>query len=120
MRDALPCSIWARPADPVMPAGKDRGGGKTAPEAEVARLQKEAMWEAEVARLQDDSRGQRRLFEARREELVAKYPKQTIAMCAGEVFVGKTPYEAAMKARRAHPDRASFFHLYGVGIPWLG
>ena len=107
MRDALPCSIWARPADPVMPAGKDRGGGKTAPEAEVARLQ-------------DDSRGQRRLFEARREELVAKYPKQTIAMCAGEVFVGKTPYEAAMKARRAHPDRASFFHLYGVGIPWLG
>ena len=103
-----------------MPAGKDRGGGKTAPEAEVARLQKEAMWEAEVARLQDDSRGQRRLFEARGEELVAKYPKQTIAMCAGEVFVGKTPYEAAMKARRAHPDRASFFHLYGVGIPWLG
>ena len=103
-----------------MPAGKQRGGGKAVPEAEVARLQEEAMWEAEVARLQDDSRGQRRLFEARGEELVAKYPKQTIAMCAGEVFVGKTPYEAAMKARRAHPDRASFFHLYGAGIPWLG
>jgi len=54
---------------------------------------KEARYEAEVARLKRDSREQRRLFEARKEELVARYPKQTIAMCAGEVFVGKTPYE---------------------------
>jgi len=76
--------------------------------------------EAKMARLLKDSREQRRLFEARKEELVAKYPKQTIAMCAGEVFVGKTPYEAAIKARKAHPDRASFFYEYGVGIPWIG
>ena len=90
------------------------------PGVEAARLQEESRYEAEVARLKMDARGQGRLFEARREELVAKYPKQTIAMCAGEVFVGKTPYEAAMKARKAHPDRASFFYLYGAGIPWLG
>ncbi|MDD9843252.1 MAG: hypothetical protein OXU85_05105 [Thaumarchaeota archaeon] len=103
-----------------MPAGKERGGGKAVPGVEVARLQEEARYEAEVARLKADARGQGRLFEARGEELVAKYPKQAIAMCAGEVFVGKTPYEAAMKARRAHPDRASFFHLYGAGILWMG
>jgi len=41
-------------------------------------------------------------------------------MCAGEVFVGKTPYEAAVKANGAHPDRASFFYLYGAGVPWIG
>lgn len=87
---------------------------------EAARLQKEARWEAEVARLQEDSREQRRLFEARKGELVAKYPRQTIAMCAGEVFVGRTPYEAAVKASSAHPDRASFFYEYGAGIPWAG
>jgi len=93
-----------------MPAGEaDHGEGGKA-----------ARREAEMARLQEDAREQRRLFEAREEELVAKYPKQTIAMCAGEVFVGKTPHEAALKARDAHPDRASYFHTYGVGIPWLG
>jgi len=75
---------------------------------------------AELARLKVDAREQRRLFEARKEELVARYPRQTIAMCAGEVFVGKTPYEAAVKANRAHPDRASFFYLYGAGVPWIG
>lgn len=103
-----------------MVAGDGGGAGEPRAEAEVARLQKEARYEAEVARLQEDARGQRRLFEERRGELVAKYPKQTIAMCAGEVFVGRTLAEAAMKAKKAHPDRASFFHLYGVGIPWLG
>jgi len=41
-------------------------------------------------------------------------------MCAGEVFVGSTPYEAAAKANRAHPDRASFFYEYGAGVPWIG
>ncbi|RNJ72777.1 MAG: hypothetical protein EB824_05550 [Thaumarchaeota archaeon S15] len=81
---------------------------------------KAARRKAEMARLQEDAREQRKLFEAREEELVARYPKQTIAMCAGEVFVGKTPYEAAVKAMKAHPDRASFFYTYGVGIPWLG
>ncbi|RNJ74618.1 MAG: hypothetical protein EB833_00345 [Thaumarchaeota archaeon S13] len=75
---------------------------------------------AKLARLKADAREQRGLFEARKEELVTRYPKQTIAMCAGEVFVGKTPYEAAVRARDAHPDRASFFYLYGVGIPWMG
>lgn len=77
-------------------------------------------YEAETARLKRDAREQRRLFEARKEELVAKYPKQTIAMCAGEVFVGKTMYEAAVKASEAHPGRASFFHAYGAGVPWIG
>ena len=81
---------------------------------------KAARRKAKMARLQEDAREQRKLFEAREEELVARYPKQTIAMCAGEVFVGKTPYEAAVKAMKAHPDRASFFYTYGVGIPWLG
>lgn len=103
-----------------MPAGEcDHGSDKAGREAEEARLQKEARWEAEVARLQD-SRGQKRLFEARRDELVARYPRQTIAMCAGEVFVSKTPHEATVKAMKAHPDRASFFYTYGTGIPWLG
>jgi len=99
-----------------MPAGQGRHGD----ESEAARLQKEARWDAEVARLQEDSREQRRLFEARKEELVKKYPRQTIAMCAGEVFVGKTPHEAAVRAMEAHPDRASFFYTYGAGIPWIG
>ena len=81
---------------------------------------KAARRKAKMARLQEDVREQRKLFEAREEELVARYPKQTIAMCAGEVFVGKTPYEAAVKAKKAHPDRASFFYTYGAGIPWLG
>lgn len=99
-----------------MPAECDRSS-EAGQEAEAARLQKEAKWEAETARLQEDSRGQRRLFEARKEELVARYPRQTIAMCAGEVFVGKTLHEAAVKAREAHPDRASFFYTYGVGFP---
>ncbi|RNJ72779.1 MAG: hypothetical protein EB824_05560 [Thaumarchaeota archaeon S15] len=81
---------------------------------------KAARRKAKMARLQEDAREQRKLFEAREDELVAKYPKQTIAMCAGEVFVGKTPYEAAVKAKKAHPDRASFFYTYGAGIPWLG
>lgn len=93
-----------------MPAGEaDRDGGG-----------KGERRKAKMARLQEDAREQRGLFEAREEELVARYPKQTIAMCAGEVFVGKTPHEAALKARDAHPDRASYFHTYGVGIPWLG
>jgi len=89
-------------------------------EADRGDKGRRARYDAETARLQEDAREQRRLFEAREEELVARYPKQTIAMCAGEVFVGKTPYEAALKARDAHPDRASYFHTYGVGIPWLG
>ena len=80
---------------------------------------KAARRKAKMARLQEDAREQRKLFEAREEELVARYPKQTIAMCAGEVFVGKTPHEAAVKAKKAHPDRASFFYTYGAGIPWL-
>lgn len=100
-----------------MSAGDSDRGKEAGSEAEAARLQKEARWEAEVARLQEDSREQRRLFEARKEELVARYPGQTIAMCAGEAFAGKTPYEAAIKARKAHPDRASFFYLYGIGCP---
>jgi len=103
-----------------MPAGKGDRGAEAGGESEEARLQREARWEAEVARLQEDSRGQRRLFEARKEELLAKYPRQTIAMCAGEVFVGRTLHEAAVKAREAHPDRASFFYSYGAGVPWLG
>lgn len=41
-------------------------------------------------------------------------------MCAGEVFVGKTPHEAVVKAMEAHPDRASFFYTYGAGIPRPG
>ncbi|MDD9818970.1 MAG: hypothetical protein OXU61_12685 [Gammaproteobacteria bacterium] len=55
-------------------------------------------------------RGLARAEEAVRgkEELVAKYPRQAIAMCACEVLVGKTPYEAAIKAKKAHPDGASF------------
>jgi len=81
---------------------------------------KAARREARMAKLLEDSREQRRLFEARKDELVARYPRQTIAMCAGEVFVGKTPLEAAVKAKRAHPGRASFFYEYGVGIPWIG
>jgi len=93
-----------------MSAGEsDRGDGD-----------KEARYEAETARLKRDAREQRRLFEARKEELVARCPRQTIAMCAGEVFVGSTPYEAAAKANRAHPDRASFFYEYGAGVPWIG
>jgi len=28
--------------------------------------------------------------------------------------------EAAAKANRAHPDRASFFYEYGAGVPWIG
>lgn len=63
------------------------------------------------------TRASRALFEVREEELVARHPKQTIAMCVGEVFVGKTPHGAAMKAKKAHPGRASFLHLYGIDRP---
>jgi len=91
---------------PVPAGGVDRDG-----------VGRRARREAEEAKLQEDAREQRRLFEARKEELVSKYPRQTIAMCAGEVFVGNTLHEAAVKAREAHPDRASFFHTYGVGCP---
>jgi len=55
-----------------------------------------------------------------RRELGAKDPRQAIAMCAGEVLVGKTPYKEAIKAKKDHPDGAPFFHLYGAASPGWG
>jgi len=72
-----------------------------------------AEWEARVAEGKREARRQREIFEARRGEILAAHPGKDIAVCAGEVFAGDTPEEAALKAWRAHGGRASYFYTRG-------
>ena len=64
------------------------------------------------AAFEEDLARQERIFMDRIDELLARYPDKFIAVCGGEVFVGKDDGEAASKARAAHPGRPFFMRLY--------
>lgn len=48
----------------------------------------------------------------RADELLARYPEMFIAVCGGDVFVGRDDGEAIAKARAAHPGRPFFLRTY--------
>jgi len=100
------------------PGGRAAGlkeGGAAAPRQGLTKpTPKEAArigeHDAEVARGEREAARQRKVFEARREELLAAHPGRHIAVCAGEAFAGDSAREVMRMAMRAHPGRASFFY----------
>lgn len=51
---------------------------------------------------------QKRIFGHRRDELLAKHPRMSIAVCGDEAFAGSDDDDALSKAEAAHPDRAVY------------
>lgn len=57
---------------------------------------------------EEDLARQRDTFGAREDELLAKNPGKSIAVCAGDVFVADDDEGAISMAEAAHPDRATY------------
>ena len=55
---------------------------------------------------------QREAFMEREDELLAKNPGKSIAVCAGEAFVAGSDEDAISRAEAAHPDRAIYLCSY--------
>jgi len=80
--------------------GEQRGGRARAPEANLAL--------------------QRKFFEGREAELIARHPGKFIAVCAGEVFVGDNDTKDISKAEAAHPDRPILLNAPDTAFEDLG
>jgi len=64
------------------------------------------------AAFEEDLSRQKRIFMDRADELLARHPYEFIAVCGGDVFVGKDDDEAISKAQAAHPGRPFFLRIY--------
>jgi len=66
---------------------------------------------------EEDLARQKSIFLDRADELLARHPDMFIAVCGGDVFVGKDDDEAIAKAHASHPGRPFFLRMYD---PCLG
>lgn len=62
--------------------------------------------------LEEDRDRQEEIFREREAELLARHPGKFIAVCGGDVFVGKEASEAISGARAAHPGRLHFMRMH--------
>ncbi len=69
------------------------------------------------ASFEEDLAQQKAIFMDRIDELLSRYPDRFIAVCGGDVFVGRDDGEAISKAQAAHPGRPFFLRIYD---PCLG
>lgn len=64
------------------------------------------------AAFEEDAARQKRIFMDRADELLARYPEMFIAVCGGDVFVGRDDGEAISRAHAAHPGRPFFLRIH--------
>jgi len=74
----------------------------------------EEAYEAELARSKRETAEQRKIFEARREEILAAHPGKHIAVCNGEILVADTSREVDEMVMRKHPGRTALFYSPGA------